>query len=688
MFVACIDIGGTFTDLVLHREGADLQIHKSPTTPEEFERGFIDVLEVAANHNGMTLREFLGQMNLIVHGTTVSTNALVEGKVASAGLICNAGHPDILTLRESPRKRAFNIKIDFPPPYIPRNRTCEVRGRIDAMGNELEPLNEKDVRAAARHLKKCGVEAVAVCLLWSIANPAHEKRVREILKRELPDLPITLSHELNPIPREYRRTISTAINASLYPIVSDYTRKLSTALREAGFSKELLIGNCVGGMMPPEEIIKRPIYSVMSGPTLAPIAAISLTSAPNVIVVDMGGTTFDVSALRNRHLVVTPEATFGMEMLGIPKIDVRSVGAGGGSIAWVDAGGLLRVGPHSAGALPGPACYGRGGTEATVTDANVILGIIDPDYFLGGQIKLDSLRAEAAVAKIGKAMGLSTMEAAYAIYSTANHNMIAAIEDITINEGIDPRESDVVSGGGATGCHIADMARILGIRKVMVPRFAAGLSAYGGLISDIRWEETGALNTIDREFDLAKVSRLLTLLKRRGEAFLTRSGIGAKEQRFEFAFQGRYLYQSWDIEVPFDWSGGRLSKSDVSRLVAAFHAMHERIYTIKDEADTVEFTTWKVRAIGDTGGQHRQGMPLPAQDGQQRIKSHRKVYSGREGSREMPVYDGTVLGAGAQFDGPALIEQPTTTILILAGQKATVDTCGNVLIDTMPGSVS
>jgi N-methylhydantoinase A len=681
MFVACIDIGGTFTDLVLHREGADLEIHKSPTTPGEFERGFINVLEVAARHNGMELREFLGQMDLIVHGTTVSTNALVEGKVAPAGLICNAGHPDILTLRESPRKRAFNIKIDFPPPYIPRNRTCEVRGRIDAMGNELEPLNEKDVRAAARHFKKCGVEAVAVCLLWSIANPAHEKRIGEILKQELPGLPITLSHELNPIPREYRRTISTAINASLYPIVSDYTRKLDAALRKAGFGKELLIGNCVGGMMPPEEIIKRPIYSVMSGPTLAPIAAISLTSAPNVIVVDMGGTTFDVSALRNRHLVVTPEATFDMEMLGIPKIDVRSVGAGGGSIAWVDAGGLLRVGPHSAGALPGPACYGRGGSEATVTDANVVLGIIDPDYFLGGQIKLDRARAETAVAKTAKAMGLSTMEAAYAIYSTANHNMIAAIEDITINEGIDPRDSDVVSGGGATGCHIADMARILGIKKVMVPRFAAGLSAYGGLISDIRWEETGALNTIDREFDLAKVSRLLERLKKRGEAFLSRSGIAAKAQRFEFAFQGRYLYQSWDIEVPFDWSGGKLTKSDVSRLVAAFHAMHERIYTIKDEADTVEFTTWKVRAIGDTGGGRRQGMSLHTQDASPRIKSHRKVYLGRQGLREMPVYDGTALGAGAQFEGPALIEQPTTTILVLADQKATVDANGNVLID-------
>jgi N-methylhydantoinase A len=680
MFVACIDIGGTFTDLVLHREGADLEIHKAPTTPGVFERGFIDVLGVAAASHGLTLADFLSKTDMIVHGTTVSTNALVEGKVAPTGLICNAGHPDILTLRESPRKRAFNIKIDFPPPYIHRSRTCEVRGRIDSMGNEIDRLEDEDVRAAARHLKACRVEAVAVCLLWSIVNPSHERSVREILSEELPGIPVTLSHELNPIPREYRRMISTAINASLYPIVSDYIGRLTNALKNAGYDGELLIANCVGGMMPPEEIVERPIYSVMSGPTLAPIAAINLTTAENVIVVDMGGTTFDVSALRNRHLVVTPEATFGMEMLGIPKIDVRSVGAGGGSIAWVDSGGLLRVGPHSASAVPGPACYGRGGTEPTVTDANVVLGIIDPDYFLGGRIKLDRAKAEAAIGKIANQLKIGLTEAAYAIYATTNHNMIGAIEDITVNEGIDPRDSYVVSGGGATACHIGDMARILGIKSLMVPRFAAGLSAYGGLISDVRWEETGTLNTTDRHFDLAGVNRLLVALRARGTAFLKRSGIAAKAQRFELAFQGRYLYQSWDIEVPFDAPNGRLAKGGLQRLVAAFHAQHERIYTIKDEADTVEFTTWKVRAIGDTGGAARRGLPVAGQGTKPRQKGKRKVYLGK-GYRDVPVYDGARIGSGATVAGPLIVEQPTTTILLLEGQRATVDLHGNLLVD-------
>ena len=684
MFVACIDIGGTFTDLMLYSPEGGLEIHKSPTTPGEFERGFLDVLKVAADAHRLGLKDFLGRTELIVHGTTVSTNALVEGKVAPVGLICNAGHPDVLTLREAPRKRAFNIKIDYPDPYVPRSRTCEVRGRIDALGNEVEPLAEADVHAAVDHLKRCQVEAIAVSLLWSIVNPKHELRVREIIEADWPGISVTLGHELNPIPREYRRTISAAINASLFPIVSSYTRRLDGVLREAGYSRELLIGNCVGGMMPPEEIIRRPIYSVMSGPTLAPIAGMQLTTADNVIVVDMGGTTFDVSALRGRQLVVTSEATFGFEMLGIPKVDVRSVGAGGGSIAWIDPGGLLKVGPQSAGARPGPACYGTGGTEATVTDANVVLGIIDPDYFLGGRIKLDRGKAEAAIGKVAGRLGRSLVETAYAIHTTSNHNMIAAIEDITINEGIDPRDSYLVSGGGATACHIGAMAGILGIKSFMVPRFAAGLSAYGGLISDVRWGETGTLHTNDRNFSRDRVNALLADLRRRGEAFLESAGFPPGRRRFEYAYQGRYLYQSWDIEVSFACPSGQLAESDLRELVAAFHRTHEQIYSIKEESDIVEFTTWKVRAIGDTGGAARSSHALAPQQGIPQPKSRRPVYlDPRSGMKDVPVFDGSALGAGAAIDGPAVIEQPTTTLLLLEGQRARTDSGGNFLVDAV-----
>ena len=681
-YSVCIDIGGTFTDCVVYENGGGLNIFKSHSTPGEFERGFIDVLGLAAEHYGHDLGEFLGQVDGIVHGTTVATNALVEGKAAHVGLICNAGHPDILTLREAPRKRAFDWKIDYPEPFVPRNRTYEVLGRFDSLGNEITPLSEQDAGDAVAHFKKCEVEAIAVCLLWSIVDGSHERRVREIVRAEWPGIPITLSHELNPIPREYRRTISAAINASLHPIVSSYVNKLSEVLRESGFKNELLMANCVGGMMPPEEMIRRPIYNVMSGPTLAPIAAQNHTNEPDVIVIDMGGTTFDVSAIRDGQLVITPEAMIGQDLLGIPKVDVRSIGAGGGSIAWVDVGGLLRVGPQSAGAQPGPACYGAGGIEPTVTDANVVLGVINPDYFLGGRMKLDKAAAEAAVSRIAEQLGIDVIEAAYAIHTTCNHHMIVAIEDITVNEGIDPRDSYLVAGGGATACHIGEMTNVLGIKRFMIPSFSAGLSAYGGLISDIRWEETATLHTDDRHFARDEVNAVLAALLEQGVDFLARAGVPPGKRRYEYFFQGRYEYQSWEIDVPFAVQGDGLEDDGLARLVADFHQMHERIYTIKDEDDVVEFTTWKVRAIGDVGGAGRRGADRPKQSGTLARKGERQAYvHDRGGLVELPVYDGNSAGAAARIEGPAIIEEETTTILLLPNQVATTDAHGNYLVE-------
>ena len=682
VFSACIDIGGTFTDCVVHAEGGGLHIFKSPSTPGEFEKGFINVLGVAAEYYGLNLADFLERVTHIVHGSTVSTNALVEGKVAQVGLICNQGHPDVLTLREAPRKRAFNWRIDYPEPFVPRNRTYEVSGRINSLGREVTPLSERDVKAAIDYFDHCGVQAIAVCLLWSIVNGEHERRIRDIYHARRPDIPITLSHELNPIPREYRRMISTAIDASLQPIVSSYINELRRVLRNSGYKRELLLANCVGGMMPPAAMIARPIYSVMSGPTLAPIAALHLTDEPDVIVVDMGGTTFDVSAIRDRQLVITPEATLGNDLLGLPKVDVRSVGAGGGSIAWVDSGGLLRVGPHSAGARPGPACYGKGGENATVTDANVVLGIIDPDYFLGGKIKLDRVAAEAAVSRIATTLGIDLVSAAYAIHTTSNHNMIAAIEDITVSEGIDPRDSYMIAGGGATACHIAEMANVVGLKSYMIPSFAAGLSAFGGLISDIIWEETATLHTDSRRFARENVNRLLVGLRSRGDAFLEIAGVPTEKRSYTFFFQGRYEYQSWEIDVPFDVGPSGLTDGDLNHLVAAFHQMHERKYTIKDENDVVEFTTWKVRAIGDSGGKNRYGADRPAGTGKPAEKSHRPVYVHAAGGLiSLPVFDGRSISTGDQVSGPAVIEEETTTILLLPGHVAKMDRQGNYRVN-------
>lgn len=402
-----IDIGGTFTDCVVHSEDGAPVIVKSPSTPEGFAKGFMNALSVAAERFGLPLGDFLKQTSVIVHGTTVSTNALVTRRTAATGLIVTRGHPDILTLREAPRKKTWNLRIDYPEPFIPRNRTVEVNERIDSFGQVVETLNEGSVRAAIAQLRRADVAAIAVSLLWSFVNNSHERRIGEIIAEEWPGIPISLSHAVNPIPREYRRTIATAIDASLKPIVSAYIRDLTGVLEKAGFTGRLLIANCSGGMMPPDEIIASPIQSVMSGPTLAPVAARHAAPGQDVIVADMGGTTFDVAAIRDGQILVAPESMIlDHDMLGLPKVDVRSVGAGGGSIAWVDQGGLLHVGPQSAGASPGPACYDKGGVAATVTDANVVLGLIDPDFFLGGAITLNRKRAEEAVAAIAGRLNL------------------------------------------------------------------------------------------------------------------------------------------------------------------------------------------------------------------------------------------------------------------------------------------
>jgi N-methylhydantoinase A len=680
-YSVCVDVGGTFTDCVVAETDRPPLIFKTLSTPEAFERGFMDVLRMAAVGFGEDLNSFLEQVDLIVHGATVSTNALVEGKVGRCGLMVTKGHPDILLLREGPRKRSFDWSVDYPEPFVERRLTCEVEGRIDSRGRELSPLNESDVLKAIGYLRTERVQAVAVSLLWAIVNGAHERRIREIFAEHWPEVPVTLGHEINPIHREYRRTISTAINAALFPVVSSYVTALTELLRRAGFRRDLLIANCVGGMMPAEEIVRKPIFSVMSGPTLAPIAARYLTSEPDVIVADMGGTTFDISAFRDGQLVVTPESMIGRDMLGIPKIDVRSIGAGGGSIAWVDSGGLLRVGPRSAGALPGPACYGRGGTEPTVTDANVILGIISPDHFLGGKMLLDRSASERAVSQIAEQLGTTLLHAAYAIHTACNHNMVGAIENITVNEGIDPRESYLVAGGGATACHIAEMVQVLGIKRFLIPKLSAGLSAFGGLVSDLCFTELGTLLTDAKTFNYQGVNLIIGTLRMRGAELLEQAGVESARHKFEYAFMGRYKFQSWDIEVPFQLeAGGQITESQLATLVRSFHDMHERIYAIKDEKDLVEFTTWKVTAIGSnqlrtrlsalSRSSHPQGPIVP--------REYRDVYVHEAGGPvRVPVYDGDLIGVGDQIAGPCVIEEPTTTILLLPNMAARVNNSGD-----------
>jgi N-methylhydantoinase A len=571
----------------------------------------------------------------------------------------------------------FDWQLVYPDPYIPLALTAEIGGRMLADGTELEPLNEADIRCAVERFRQAGVQAIAVSYLWSTANADHERRTAEVIAQLWPDVPVTLGHRLNPVAREYRRTISAAIDASLRPSVSDYVTRLIDGMRRAGYDNDILLANCLGGMMPPSDIIDKPIYSVMSGPTLAPVAAKLLTTQPDVLVVDMGGTTFDVSAIRDGEIVISAEALIGDDMLGIPKVDVRSVGAGGGSIAWIDNGGLLHVGPQSSGARPGPACYRRGGTEPTVTDANLLLGYLDPDNFLGGEMKLDATAAETAVQTVADRLDVPLLDAAHAIYATSNNLMVGAIEDITVREGINPRDSYLVVGGGATSLHICDIAGELGMTELLIPRFAAGLSAFGGLVSDIRWEQHGAVFADSADFDADTINAELDRLSAEGRAFLSSAGVPDDRQQLSYAFKARYRYQSWEIEVPFVPENGHLSAKDSAALADLFHRTHHRIYSVMIPDDVVEFTSWIVKATG-LSPQHRSPAQRVDTGATATPTGNRPTYQHpHRGLVDTDIYDGSRLRPGAAVHGPAIIEETTTTIVLPAGSVASVDGDGN-----------
>ena len=493
MRFAC-DTGGTFTDLVIEDDKGGLKIYKAATTPSDPVKGVVDALKLAASDMKLTLESFLSRGDILVHGTTHAINAIITNNTAKTAFLTTEGHPDILVLREGGRIEPFNFEVPYPEPYIPRSLTFEVPERIDSAGEIHTALDEKAVISIFERLKEEEVEAVAVCFLWSISNSQHEIRLGELLQEYLPGVPFSLSHQLNPALREYRRASATAIDASLKPLMTKYLGGLTDRLKISGFNGRTLVLTSQGGMLDASDLAHKPIHAINSGPSMAPIAGRHYaqidSDVPNVIIADTGGTTFDVSLVRQGRIPMTKETWNGQpyrgHMTGFPSIDIKSVGAGGGSIAWVDSGGLLHVGPKSAGAVPGPVCYGTGGDEPTLTDACLTLGYVDADYFLGGAMQLESDNAADSInEKIAKKLNISTMDAAAAIVSVATENMVQAIEDITVNQGIDPANSVLIGGGGAAGLNSIFIARRLGCPTVLIPETGAGLSAAGALMSDL-----------------------------------------------------------------------------------------------------------------------------------------------------------------------------------------------------------
>lgn len=691
----CVDVGGTFTDAAVFDEDGQISVFKSPTTPKNYIDGILGALSTAAEYYGITLEQILKEASVahggrLTHGSTIATNAVLEKKAGKVGMITTEGFRDVLLFREGPPKNPRELYLDYPEPYVPRYLTLGVEERMTAEGTVETPLNEAQVAEAVLQLKEFHVDAIAVCFLWSPVNPAHEKKAREIIQRVWPEVHVVISSEVNSQVNEYRRFVATAMDASLKGLISTYSARLNSSLQDAGFIGEVGMLNAYGGVMSPQEIAECPLLSIDSGPAMAPVSGRMYVNSDvrdsNAVVLDMGGTTFDVSCVINDHIGVSRETVIGDEVPGIARVAVHSIGAGGGSIAWVDAGGMLKVGPRSAGSQPGPACYGRGGVLPTVTDANTILGFLNPEHFNGGKMKLDYQKAYDAIkTHVADVLGMDVYEAAYAIWGTVNANMIKAIKDVTVWQGVDPRGYVMIAGGGACGVHAIPLAVGLEMTKLLIPKTAGGLSAAGGVFSDITKEFSMILYQESRSFDCERVTAALRGLYREASEFLDRNDIPSERQRIELYMEGRYPSQAWDLSVLIDSNMGRdfrFTKELVKQMEKAFHAEHYRQFTVKDNT-YVNCFGWRLRAIGKS----RREITLQPVDREKHEQpavptGKRKLYFRELGKLvDAPVYEGAKMLYGQYVDGPAVIDEPTTTIAVLPGYRMEVTSLGNYYTD-------
>ncbi len=683
MRFAC-DTGGTFTDLIVENSDGTLSMYKAPTTPEDPILGVLQSLELASEDQNISLSKLLSSGEMFIHGTTHATNAIVTQSTAKTALLTTAGHPDILVLREGGRIEPFNFLVPYPAPYVPRALTYEIPERIDSLGNIVTPLEDRAVLAAIEELKRQDIEAVAVCFLWSITNSVHEQRVGQLLSENLPDVPYSLSHVLNPTLREYRRASATAIDASLKPLMTKYMGSLTQRLAEAGFNGRTLVLTSQGGMIDAEELATQPIHAINSGPSMAPIAgrhyAQKEVSEPNAIIADTGGTTYDVSLVHRGRIPRTRETWIGQQfrghMTGFPSIDIKSVGAGGGSIACVDQGGILRVGPQSAGAVPGPVCYNIGGTEPTLTDAALVLGYLDAEFFLGGALKLHLESARSVIKnKVAGPLGFGIPEAAAAIVSVVTENMVQAISEITVNQGIDPADAVLIGGGGAAGLNSTWIARRLGCPSVLIPETGAGLSAYGAMISELSREYRTMFFTTSANWDEDGVNKVLGQLRNRCQAFVDGPGAGAIESSIEFSVEARYAGQVWEIEVPLATTNFE-DPADLSRLIKDFHATHQEIFAINDPDSIVEMVGW----TSSVSCRLRKNIGSRLQEIEAKtVTSSREIYF--DGVKvTTPIYPLQSIPVALETEGPAIIETPYTTIVIDPAARFYRSEHGSVMI--------
>ncbi len=677
-----VDVGGTFTDLVLAGRHGRLVLDKHPTTPHDQSDGVLGGIALLAAREGLAREALLAATDLVVHGTTTADNTMIEMSGATTGLITSEGHRDEIEIRRGYKEDIWDPAQPPPPPICPRRRRYGVPERLDFEGNVIAPLDEEAVRRACRRMQRQGVESLAVVLLFSFVNPAHERRVRAIAAEELPGAMVSLSHEVMPSAPEFERTSTTLVNAYLGPKIGRYLSRLDERLRAAGFAGELLIMQSNGGVMPGGYVAEKAVAVMGSGPAGGVNGATAVAGQAGIrdfISVDMGGTSYDVCLVRGG----APDVKAGWNwhhryLIGLPMVDVQSVGAGGGSIARVESG-ALRVGPESAGAEPGPVCYGRGGVEPTVTDANLVLGYLNPGSFCGGTMRLDVEGAHAAIReRVAKPLGISVVEAAEGIFRLVNANMAHAVRKVSAGRGVDPRPLTLVVFGGNGPVHAGMQAAELGIRRIFVPKLAPAFSALGLLLTDHVVDEMRSYISPVGRVDLARVNRLFGEMETAARNALgTRDGRRARRLRFERMAALCYPGQTFDMPVPLPGRAGPVTARVLADTVERFHRLHEELHTYACRDEEPILRGLRVKAVAEEEKPALPRLPRKAA-GSPRLGARKTFFRGRFVAT--PVYDGARLAPGQAILGPAIVEEPFTTIVVYPGERATVDAVGNYTI--------
>lgn len=681
-----VDVGGTFTDFsVFNLETGELFHYKDSSTPGDPSRAIVkgvkDVLEIK--------KAQAQDVVYLAHGTTVGTNALIEKKGARVGLITTEGFKDLMEIGNQKRPSLYDLQAQKPVPLIPSGCNIGVRERIRYDGSVYTPLDEENVRQAVRQLKQYGVQAIAVCTLFSFINPAHENRIKEIIAEEYPEVYTTISSELAPEFREYSRMSTTVLNSYLGPVMKKYVNNFQTSVREMGIQAEPYITQSNGSIISIKETIDCPIKCAVSGPSAGVVAASFIgrqCNADKIITFDMGGTSADISLIEN----FTPQVSNEREVEGyparIPMINIITIGAGGGSIAQIDEGGALKVGPKSAGAVPGPACYGRGGTQPVVTDANIVLGKLNQKRILGGRMEVYlDLAHEALDRCICEKSGLSRAQAANGIITVVNSNMVRAVRSVSVEKGYDVREFSLMAFGGAGPLHACEVAKELGIRQVIIPPHPGTLCSLGLLLADTKFDMSRTLILEGKVENLPKFNEQFADMIHQGSEALDREGVTKERRCFEFAVDMRYQRQNFEISIPVPT--GEMTEQDLRRAIADFHAEHKRSYGYCNEQAPVQFVSYRASAIGIIDKPEMTEQPLcPAAPAPVPLETRSVLFQGESDYRPTPVYRRESFIPGQSIAGPCICEQMDTTLVVPESWIIHVDGYGNLKIDYEEGT--